>query len=492
MSDTSTSATRVAIIGAGIAGLSAAHNLIKSSTKEHQIEVSLFESSSTPGGIISTKVEHDCIVEEGPDSFVTFKPAAIKLCTELGLTDQLLSTNQKFRRAFVAWKGKLEPIPEGFMMIAPTKFDKLFQSNLFSRTGKLRMAFEQFIPKGKVRADESVASFVTRRFGKEALERIGQPLLGGIYTADPETLSLASTMPKYLNYEQEFGSVTMGLLHEKLSTASVATTAIVSAEPLDSTDKTSGARYSAFVSFAQGQAVLIDALVNDIQRAGGTIYTDTRIDSINQNQNKTWTVVTNSQKHQIFDKVIIATPSFVAAGLLGGADADLSKLLKTLSYASSAVLNLLFDRNQIKHPLDGFGFVVPAIENRKIIAASFSSVKFSKRCPEDQALIRVFIGGALQEELLNNNDSGLIQVALEELDLYLGIQGQPVRSWVKRWNSSMPQFKLGHKELIASIQDLTARLEGLYLCGAYLDGVGIPDCIASANKACASLIESLK
>ncbi|MDR3616224.1 MAG: protoporphyrinogen oxidase [Candidatus Obscuribacterales bacterium] len=477
-SNTTCTVVKVAIVGAGITGLTAAHRLLRRSTSSCQFHVSLFEADSRVGGIISTRYEKNCTLEDGPDSFITFKPGGIELCQELGLEEQIITTNSRFRRAFVAWKGQLEPIPEGFNMIAPTRFDKLFASKLFSRTGKLRMAFEQFIPKGPRLTDESVASFVRRRFGKEALTRIGQPLIGGIYTADPETLSLRATVPKYLDYEQKYGSVTKGLLAEQSKT--------------QKNQKTShaGARYSAFVSFDKGVGVLVDTLVESIGKSN--IHTNTKIKDLNyQEETRQWDLRFDSGESQKFDHVILTTPSYVSADLLKSIDPELAANLGNIEYASSAVLNLVFNREQIQHSLDGFGFVVPAKENRQIIAGSFTSVKFPNRCPENQAILRVFLGGAMQERILQNDDQTLIKIALSELNHYVKFTGAPLSTSVKRYARSMPQYKLNHHLLSDSLLTSIKRHSGLYIAGAYINGVGIPDCIASANKACEALMESL-
>jgi len=492
-SNTTSTVVKVAIVGAGITGLAAAHRLTRASTDSCRFEVSLFESDSRVGGIISTRYEKNCTMEDGPDSFVTFKPAAVDLCHELGLKDQIISTNVRFRRAFVAWKGQLEPIPEGFIMIAPTRFDKLFSSKLFSRIGKLRMAFEQFIPRGAKEKDESVASFVRRRFGQEALTRIGQPLIGGIYTADPETLSLKATMPKYLDYEQKYGSVTKGLLAEKAS-AQKADASVTGFSDYGQSEQdfksNSGARYSAFISFDKGLRVLLDKLVESIGKSN--IYTNTKVNALKfLKETSQWNLALDSGESRNFDHIILTTPSFVTANLLKEVDATLSADFSKIEYASSAVLNLLFERDQIEHPLDGFGFVVPAAENRKIIAGSFNSVKFTNRCPENLVILRVFLGGAMQAEILQNDDQTLVKIALDELNQYVKFTGLPFSTSVKRYEHSMPQYKLNHCILSDKLLTSIKKYPGLHISGAYLNGVGIPDCIASANEACAALVESL-
>jgi protoporphyrinogen/coproporphyrinogen III oxidase len=454
---------RVAIVGGGIAGLTAAFRLTRSAPPH---TVTLFEAGESVGGIIQTRHEDDCLIEEGPDSFVTYKPAAIELCRELGLTERLISTNEKHRRAFVAFGGKLEPIPEGFLMIAPTRFDTFFKSSLFSRQGKLRIACEQFLAKGEATEDESVASFVSRRLGKEALDRIAQPLLAGIYTADADHLSLRATMPKFLEYEQTYGSVIAGLRAEKAKNKT--------------SRNSSGARYSAFASIDSGMQVLVESLVSAIGEQN--IRLRQKVISLSR-EGGGWKVSLASGENQIFDHVLLAVPAFVASQLLSAVDQDLAQLFGQIEYASSAVINFLFRREDIQHPLDGFGFVVPAVEKRNIIAASFSNVKFAGRCAADKSLIRVFMGGALSPQLLDGQPSDLIRLAKNELQSLLGTVADPQSVWIKTWVKAMPQYKVGHLALVESIEQRLLSHPNLHVAGAALRGVGIPDCIESANKA---------
>jgi protoporphyrinogen/coproporphyrinogen III oxidase len=438
------------------------------------LSVTLFEASDRLGGIIKTRHEGDCLIEEGPDSFITTKPAALELCRDLGISDRLISTNEKHRRAFVAFAGRLEPIPEGFLMIAPSRFDTFFKSSLFSRQGKLRIACEQFLAKGEAKADESVASFVTRRLGKEALDRIAQPLLAGIYTADADNLSLRATMPKFLEYEQTYGSVIAGLRAEKAKSKI--------------TEKSAGARYSAFASLDGGMQVLVDALVMAIGEQN--IRLGQKVVSLSR-ENGGWKISLASGESEVFDHVLLAVPAFVCSQLLSVLDQELAHLLGQIEYASSAVINFLFKREDIQHPLDGFGFVVPAVEKRNILAASFSHVKFAGRCAADKALIRVFMGGALKPQLLEGQSSELIQVAKNELQSLIGTLAEPESVWLKTWVKAMPQYKVGHMALVEEIEQRLIAHSNLHVVGAALRGVGIPDCIESANIVCRKINEFL-
>ncbi len=479
---------KIAIIGGGIAGLAAAYRLLKTAQKRQlPIDVALFEATDRLGGIIKTTHDRDCLLEEGPDSFVTFKPAAVALCNELSIGDQLISTNKQNRRAFIVSKGKLVAIPPGFVMIAPTRFDPFFKSELLSRTGKLRVAIEKFLPKSNCVADESVAAFVTRRFGGEALEKIAQPMLAGIYTADPTRLSLRATMPQFLELEQNYGSVITGLLQEQRARREGNNESAVGfGEDGRHPANASGARYDAFVSFANGMQFLVDTLVGSMP--GLHMHLGAPVLAVRKQADDLWSLVLASQTLVDFDQIIMAVPTFVAAQLLSEVDPALARSLRQIEYASSAVVNLLFQRQTIDHPLDGFGFVVPAIEKKKIIAASFSSVKFPNLCPVDKALIRVFLGGALQPQVLALSDDELIKLALEEIRPLLALTAEPQAAWLKRWPKAMPQYEVGHLALVEDIEMAMEKHAGLHLAGNGFRGVGIPDCIESANKACQKIL----
>lgn len=457
---------KVAIVGAGVAGLAAAQRILKLSQDARppgEIELTVFEASPRIGGIIETVREDGFIVELGPDSFTTLKPAGLALCNELGLANNLISTNKQHRRAFIARKNLLNPLPEGFVLIAPTRFDTFFKSNIMSRSGKLRMAIEQFILPAKALADESVASFVNRRFGPEAVACIAQPMVGGIYTADISRLSLRATMPQYLEYEEKFGSVAAGLRRAKTS------------------EQVTGARYSAFVSPDSGMQLLVETLTSFI--GAQRIRLSTAVTRIRPASPAGWHLSLANGACERFDSVILAVPTAAASRLLADVDQALSHSLSKIKYASSVVACLLFPRDKIGHALDGFGFVVPAREKKLILAASFASVKFALRCPEDKVMIRVFMGGVLQPTAWQLSDEDLLARAVCDLGIYLDLKGPPDRHWIKRWPDSMPQYDVGHLDLVREIENGLARHVGLFYAGAGLRGVGIPDCIASGDQA---------
>lgn len=467
---------RIIVIGGGITGLSAAHRLVElGSEKRLPIEIVLLEGGGRVGGAITTRQLDGFLIEEGPDSFITTKPWALSLCRRIGLDSFLITTNDKYRRTFVVHQGRLIPIPEGFIMLAPAHFLPFLTSPLFSWRGKLRMMLDMVIPRAPRRDDESLASFVTRRLGREALERAAQPLIGGIYTADPQILSLRATMPRFLEMEEEYGSVIRAMLIEQRK-----------AQRRQVSD--SGARYSLFMSFKEGMQTLVDAL--SVRLPEGAIRLNRRVRLLSR-ANGGWGILTDNDMRHDADGVIIATSAHHAAALLEGFDSSLSAELAKIRYASSAVVNLAYRFEDIPHPLDGFGFVVPIVEKRAVIACSFNSVKFAGRAPEGRVLLRSFIGGALQPEIYEWDDPAIIEAMRKEMRDLLHIASAPLLALVHRHPKSMAQYSVGHLEQIVRINDKVNRHRGLALAGSAYGGVGIPDCIHSGESAAEAVVNGL-
>jgi len=501
---TTTDPPRIAIIGGGITGLAAAFRVQK--LLPH-VELALFEAALRLGGVIDTARIGGFLVERAADNFLTEQPAAVELCRDLELVEWLLPTDETRRRAYVVREGRLVPIPQGFHLMSPRRLWPLVASPLLSVSGKLRLLAEPFVPRRTAQispttsappslvSDESVASFARRRLGREAYERLVQPLVAGIYTADPEKLSMAATMREFLNQELTQGSLLRAALrHQHRSQG-------------ESTKTASGARYSLFVAPRDGLAALVAALAEQLPH--DSIHLNTRVTSLTPGDGGRWRVDWETERtgtsstvadakrcvarwsptsalrgaEELYHAVVIATPTYAAAELLKTVDSELSAELAAIEYAGCAVVSLGFGRGQISHSLDGFGFVVPHIERRRIIAGSFASQKFPGRAPDDAVLIRVFLGGALQAELLGLSDKELVQIAIEELRDLLHIDGDPLISDVARWPRSMPQYHVGHLSRVARIEQLAARYPTLALAGNAYHGVGIPQCIASAEAA---------
>ncbi len=469
---------RIVIIGGGITGLSAAYRLSElSGERNHLLDVTLIEARDRLGGVIHTIKQDGFLIDSGPDNFVTVKPWAMALARRLRLESELLSTREAYRRALVVRRGKLMPIPEGFLLMAPTKFMPLITSPLFSVAGKLRMAMEMFLPARKVNEDESLASFVTRRFGHEALDRVVQPLISGIYTAKPERLSLRATMPRFLDLETKYGSVIKGMRHEWKRHRS----------------KGSGARYGMFVTFRDGLQTIINALRDRLNHVRFRL--NEHVAKVDKKANgrgiPCWSVELEDGTSMEADGVIITGPSPHASRLLTGVDTELAEQLSAIQYASSAVVHLAYRREQVAHPLDAFGFVVPIAERRSIIAASFSSVKYEGRAPDGYVLLRAFMGGALHPKMIQRDDKGLITAARRDLDNLLDITTAPHFAMVHRWRDSMAQYDVGHLQRVAAIRRRLTRHKGLQLGGNGFEGVGIPDCIRAGERAAEGLLGNL-
>lgn len=474
---------RITIIGGGITGLSSAYRLLElARSRNLAVNLRILEASDRAGGIIWTTHRDGFLLEEGPDNFITNKTWGLSLIGRLGLDHQLLKTNDKHRRAMIVRHGKLVPIPEGFELMAPAKAWPLLKSPIFSLRGKLRMLWERFVTAKKENADESLESFVVRRFGRETLDNLVQALVGGIYTADPKTLSLRATLPRFLDMETEHGSVIKALRRQRKEKAE---------------QKAAGARYSLFVTLKNGMQSLPDALIASLP--DNTLQLNTRVASIskldaNQSDNATaaWRVTTEAGETIDSDGVIVTTPAHRAAPLITPVDDAIGKTLSEIEYAASAVAHLAYRRADVPHPLDAFGFVVPAQEKRSIIAGTFTSTKYVGRCPEGKTLIRVFLGGALHSNAIPDDDDALFAGVRNDLRDLLGIEVAPLFTTLRRCGPCMPQYKVGHLDRIATMREQLAQHHGLELAGSAYEGVGIPDCIHNGESAAHRMLGQLK
>jgi len=466
----------VAVIGGGITGLAAAHRIHE---LDPQVEVVLVESANRLGGAIQTVQLDQFLVERGPDMFTTKDDDALNLCQRLGCDSELIETNTSHRRAFVVRRNRLYPVPAGFTLLSPSRILPLLSTGLLSPLGKLRVLAEYWVSTRRETSDESLANFTRRRFGNEMFERIVQPLVGGIYTADPEKLSMQETLAQFVEMEQVHG----GLIRGGRRARQAAKT---------QTDE-SGARYGMFLTFRNGLSDLVDRVTQ--QLPAGSIHLDTSVTRVTGNEHDGWVLdlAAGNQMGQdqvTCDGVIVATPVHVAARLLATVDEPLSSQLGQVQAASSAVVISGYRREAISHPLDGFGFVVPAREQRSILAASFSSVKFAGRAPEGHVLVRTFVGGARQPEILLKDDDEIQSLVHHELADLIGVREGPRVNEVVRWNNAMPQYHLQHLDRVTEIERSCARYSGLEIAGNGLRGVGIPQCIRSGESAAGRLIDS--
>jgi oxygen-dependent protoporphyrinogen oxidase len=464
-SDSPPAQLRIAIIGGGISGLAAAHRLTEI---RPQAELVLFEAGDRLGGVLETVRRDGFLVEHSADSFITKYPWATDLCRRIGLEDQLLPTDESRRRALVVRDGELMRVPAAFVLMTANKPWSILTTRVLSWRGKLRLLAEPLMPRRPASelGDESVGAFATRRLGREAYERLVQPLLGGIHTADADRLSLAATFPEFMAQEQYYGRLQRG------------------AKPTSE----SGARYGMFVAPRDGMTSLVESIAKRLPAEA--IRLNAPVSALHRDGASLWRVMLGEGRAESFDAVIVALPAPAAAKLLATLDVELSAELAAVEYASCAVACVAYRRDQFGRPPDGFGFVVPRIEKRSIIAGSYASEKFSGRAPADEVLIRAFIGGAQSPELLELTDEDLQRIAHDELARLMQISGSPRWSEVVRWPASMPQYHVGHLLRVAQIESRVSQLHGLELAGNAYHGVGIPQCIHSGETAAERLIIS--
>jgi len=467
---------RIAIVGGGLCGLAAAHRLIELSRERGRpCDVSVFEAGSQFGGLVQTKRMHGYLVEMGADNFITNKPAAINLCKRIGLEGELLSTDATYRRSLVLYRGRPCAVPEGFQLLTPASISSILTSPLFSLSGKLRIALEPFMPKRKNVEDESLASFVRRRLGQQALERLVQPMVGGIYTSDPEKLSLRATMPRFLDMEQQYGS---------LLKAMAARAGSAEEKAADS----SGARYGLFAALKNGMSDLTNRLVERLTDSGVDLRLEAKVASLDRlEEEQCYRIELEDGWRGTFDRVILALPTRHAADLVEPLHGELATTLRSIGYASSAIVVSGHNLSDIKDPLNAFGLVVPAVERRRILAVSFTSRKFPGRAPDGKVILRTFVGGAMQPEEFKLDDAAMKELVERELREILGVSGKPDFMMVARYPNSMPQYHVGHLKLVGRIREQVATLPHLLLAGNAYDGVGIPDTIASGEKAAESV-----
>jgi oxygen-dependent protoporphyrinogen oxidase len=457
-------------VGGGIAGLAAAHRVVELRRESGRpVEVTLLEAGSRLGGTIQTERADGFLLEAGPDSFISEKPWALALAERIGLGPRLCRTNDRFRRTYVVRGGRLRPLPEGFLLLAPTRAWPVLASRVFSWRGKLRLGLDLALPRRRAAGDESLGSFVRRRLGREALERVAQPLVGGIYTADPDRLSVAATMPRFLALEREHRSLILGLRRTARRQAVGA----------------SGARWSLFVTLAGGMEELVAALAARLP--AGSVRLGAPVAALAAAPGG-WRVEPLAGPPLHADGVILAGPAPLMAPVVKPVDPALAGLLEGIAYASSATIALAYPRPAIRHPLDGFGFVVPSVERRAILACTFSSVKYPGRAPDGVALLRVFVGGAMQGGLLAADDAELRALAHRDVAALLGIAGDPVLARVWRHPAAMPQYDVGHLDRLAAIEARLDALPGLALAGGAYQGVGIADCVRSGEAAAERLV----
>ncbi|HET9283544.1 MAG TPA: protoporphyrinogen oxidase [Candidatus Angelobacter sp.] len=448
---------RVAIIGGGIAGLSAAYYLEKAKQNGARLDWVLFEKSDRLGGVIETEQRDGFVLEAGPDSFLTAKPDAARLCAELGLADQLISSNDKDRKTYILVKGQLVPIPQGLEFMVPTRIWPMVTTPLFSFGTKLRMARELFSARRDETADESVGEFVRRHFGQEMVDRVAEPLLAGVYGGNAERLSVRAVLPRFAEMERDNGSLVRATLKAKAK-------------------RPGGKPQPLFTSLKNGMQQMVDALVNSLPKS---LLRLGQKNLLLRSVNEDWQVE-NGGIQEKFQAVLLAVPALAAAEILRQFHPDLIEGLRKIEYTSSVAVALAYEN--IRLPA-GHGFLVPRSEGRKLMACTFVHKKFPYRVPDGKQLLRCFFSSSRLADLLSYSDDDFEIMAQQELKDILGISSQPIFARTFRWDRAMAQYETGHLERVVAMEKIMGDMPGFHIIGNSFHGIGVPDCIKSARLA---------
>jgi oxygen-dependent protoporphyrinogen oxidase len=460
---------RIAIIGGGISGLSAALFLEKPRLAGLPLEYVVFESSARFGGVLRTESIDGCVVEAGPDSFLTEKPWAAELCRELGLGDQLIGSNDATRKTYILVNGRLIAMPDGLMFMVPTKILPVALSPLFSFATKCRMVREWFC-RPQSGADETVASLVERHYGRELVERLADPLLSGVYGGESSQLGVRAVLPRFVEMEEKYGSLSKAMLAARRKTAAPQS----AAKPL-------------FTSLKSGMQQLADALLARLPKS--SMKTDATVQSLHP-EGGGWNV-SHSAQTETFDAVIVANPAPQAAALLRTASSDLAAELAGIPYTSSVTVTLGYEGSVRASLPEGFGFLVPRAEGKRLLAATFVHNKFPFRAPPERTLVRCFLGGARDSQVLDLSDDEIVRTVRAELQQILRLTAQPRFTRVYRWRGAMAQYGVGHLQRLDRIAAHLAKLPTLALAGNAYRGIGVPDCVRSGSEAAQRVLSSV-
>jgi protoporphyrinogen/coproporphyrinogen III oxidase len=464
---------RVAIVGGGISGLTTAFYLEQERRRGAPIEIVVFESAPRFGGVIQTERVEDCIIEAGPDSFLTSKPWARQLCDDLRLSSQLIGSRDAERKTYILVNGKLEPIPPGMHMMAPTLLAPVLRSRLFSAGAKWAMLREYLAPPEPLGADddESVASFVCRHFNSEMVERLADPLLSGIYGGDASRLSARATLPQMLDSEYHCRSLVRGALAARNASKEEAP-----AQPL-------------FTTMRDGMQRIVDSLVRQLPRE--TLRSSRPVGALRARESG-WQIASTSVTED-FEQVILALPSYASAKLMADIPGSerLVEILSEVSYSSAVTVALTFNSAEIALPA-GFGFLVPRSEGKQVMACTFTHNKFEHRAPEGTALLRLFLGGARNPKIVERNDTEIVEIVRRELREILGLVADPRLARVFKWRNAMAQYEVGHLLRVARLEMHMQRFPGLHLTGNAYHGIGIPDCVRLGRAAADAIMRRIR
>ncbi|MDQ3780114.1 MAG: protoporphyrinogen oxidase [Chloroflexota bacterium] len=458
----------VVVVGGGITGLAAAYCLTQLTPA---VNVTLIEADTRLGGKIQTEEVDGFLIEGGPDSFLSSKPRGIGLCRELGLEATLQGTTPRKHRAFVSRRHRLHELPEGLTGLVPTRLRPVFRSRLIHGPGKVRFALDYLLPAKEDAPDETLGAFVRRRLGREVYDWLVEPLMAGIYAGNGDELSLAATFPQLRQAELEHGGLIKGIVAKSRQPAR---------------PDSSAPRPSPFLTPRHGLGALVDALARRFEAQGFEVRLGvplSRVERTSPGANRRYRLRFATGEAIAADGVILATPAFASAEMIGTIDHELAATLREIPYASSAIVSLAFPKETIAHPLEGHGYLVPRAEHRPVLACTWSSRKWADRAPDDAVLMRVFFGRHGQESLLGRPDDQLIALAQAEIRRIVGIDARPLLSRVHRWPRGMPQYTIGHLDRLATIARCLEDHPGLLLAGSAYRGVGLPDCIVAGEAA---------
>lgn len=526
----------VIIVGGGITGLSTAYHVQEEARAAGvPVTFTLLESDSRVGGKIKTEYIDGFTIDGGPDCFLSRKPWAMQLSRKVGLGNELMGTNDHKRKTFVLNKGKLTPLPDGVLLIIPTRFAPFALSTLISIPGKMRMGMDLFIPPRQGDSDETVANFVRRRLGEEALDKIAEPLMSGIHISDPESQSLLGSFPRFREMEKKHGSLIRSMLSQRKAAHSKAKasgghgqgqghastngtgngllngtahklmldglrqiTRMVGV-PMPESNHSGGLDPSKplpmFVTLKKGLGNLTETLRQHLED-GEIVLNKTavkmeKVESTNGAAPR-YRVFTEDGDTFEGDAVIMATPAYASAQLLDGINPKLANDLRSIRYVTTATVSMGFRLEDIGKPFDGFGFVIPRKEERPIMGCTWSSTKFNYRVPPQHLLLRTFIGGPGREHLAEQNDDDLVAMIRGQLQSIMGLQAEPVLTRIFRWTKANPQYDVGHLDRVSDMHASCESQPGLFLTGSAYEGVGVPDCIHQGQQAAKKAVALLK
>lgn len=538
---TQSKSPRIAVIGGGISGLSAANYCREQCPNA---KISIFEKRERLGGVLHTEITDGLEIEQSVDNFITTSPYGLELCRRLGLESRLVTTTPRHRQTFILWKNRLHKLPDGFMMMAPTKWWPMAVTRLLTPFGKLRAAMEYFIPAKKDDSDESLEAFAVRRLGREVFERLIEPLVSGVYAADMKRLSLMATLPRFREMEKKHRSLIRAMRAnsaeakkkaraERKAASSGATSGSSSGSSSETSQ--SGPRYNLFVTLKGGLNQIVDEIEKRLDPA--LLHCGTQVVALQQGENGKWIVswrklataeqVTQQTAQQTtqqsaqratksatepdadqnadpdaqsaeaasvvseeFDGVILATESHGMVPLLESASIQrAAQLLAGIEYNGTLILTVAFRREDVGHPLDGMGTVVPAIEKNPVLAISFSNEKYPHRAPEGVVLLRIFSGGLRNPEVVSMPDQEVEELLIKSITPCLKIHGKPIHTSISRWPNAMPQLHFGHLERIKAFQEEMSSWSTLAVAGNFLRGVGLPYCIQTGEEAAQKLLK---